>query len=264
LYEVALISPSTIELCAFLFMQETVIKRQFYSYESTAKVLFPHLKLSYNDSLLRSSWMKYTVFNQLLQLPSQYLTQSELKQFLEGTDHSRFGVLKRAVAKGLLIRVRRGLYCLSPSFTRKKLHPFELASKIVEPSVISLESALAYHGLISEARSATTSITSGRQKSFKTPFGEYFYQTVPAKNFHLSVERVIEGDAVYHIASPWRAITDYLYCYKKEWACLEAVVEALKLDIKKLPFLTAVEAELLKKYYHHQRVTQFISSVAQQ
>lgn len=205
--------------------------------------------------------MSYAIYAQLRELQGRYLSQTELKYALDGTADSRFAKVKRAVANGLLIRVRRGLYCLSKDLAREKPHPYVLADRIYGPSFISLESALSYHGLIPEGVKVVTSVTGRRRNYFTTPLGDYSYMTVPTKNFMLSIQRVVDGDAVYFMASPWRAIADYVYCYKKNWRNIEPLVDSLRMEPETIPKLTQEEADLLIEYYHHHRVTQFLLGV---
>jgi hypothetical protein len=51
------------------------------------------------------------------------------------------GVLKRALAKGEVLRVARGLYCLRSDLLAFKLDPHVFAPLICEPSYLSFESA---------------------------------------------------------------------------------------------------------------------------
>ncbi len=205
--------------------------------------------------------MSYTIYVNLQQLKTQYITQTELKYILDGSEDSRYAKIKRAVAGGLLIRVRRGLYCLNPSLAREKPHPYELADRIYGPSVISLESALSYHGLIPEGVKVITSVSPRRRNYFKTPLGNYSYMTVPSKNFMQSVQRIIDGKAIYFMASPWRAISDYVYCYKRNWSNIEPLVESLRMEKEEIPKLMQEEAEQLIEYYNQQRITQFLLGV---
>jgi predicted transcriptional regulator of viral defense system len=202
--------------------------------------------------------MSYSTYAKLQSLKRPYLSQTELKFILGGTKDSQFAKVKRAVANKVLTRIRRGLYCLSHPWGGEKPHPFSLAERIYGPSFISLESALSNHGLIPEGVKIVTSVTARRQNYFKTPLGDYSYMTVPKNNFLLSVERVVDGEAVYFMATPWRAIADYVYCYKKKWNTIEPLVASLRMELEDLPQLTQEEADELIEYYHHTRITQFL------
>ena len=56
--------------------------------------------------------------------------------------------LSRWTAAGYLYQVRRGLYALAPPYRKVEPHPFLAANRIVRPSYVSLQSALAFHGFI--------------------------------------------------------------------------------------------------------------------
>lgn len=58
------------------------------------------------------------------------------------------------------------------------------------PSTISLESALAFHGLIPEAIYQTTSTTQKRTCRFSTPLGDFIYHAVPSCNTLAGVESI--------------------------------------------------------------------------
>ena len=107
----------------------------------------------------------------LEQIPYDTITDTELSGLLEGSEASRHNQLKRVLAKGELLHIRRGVYQLAKRYQRKPLNPFELAQKIYGPSYISFESALSYHGLIPEAvysiSSASLSASSSSGRSAK-------------------------------------------------------------------------------------------------
>jgi predicted transcriptional regulator of viral defense system len=47
-----------------------------------------------------------------------------------------------------LYQLRRGLYAVAPPFQKVKPHLFLVANRMVQPSFVSLQSALAYYSLI--------------------------------------------------------------------------------------------------------------------
>src|SRR5580698_4123620 len=78
------------------------------------------------------------------------LSDIDLHNLLGGTSAARYGMVNKAIKKGELIKIRRGLYLLADKYRHKKLSKFFLASRIVPHSYISLESALSYYGWIPE------------------------------------------------------------------------------------------------------------------
>ena len=112
--------------------------------------------------------------------------------------------------KGVIIRVKKGLYVFGDDY-RKHLFCRELlANLIYGPSFVSLEYALSYHGLIPERVSTVTSVTSKRGKRFETPVGSFLYRPTPRPAFHLGMDRVEQGDVSFLIARPERALADKL------------------------------------------------------
>src|SRR5579863_1173434 len=101
---------------------------------------------------------KFSLERTLQGYPRPYLTDAELEALLEGTPDSRYGKVKRLLAQGKLLHIRRGLYCLTDMLGYLiKPHPFELAQYIYGPSYISFESALSFYQLIPETVYTVTS-----------------------------------------------------------------------------------------------------------
>lgn len=193
---------------------------------------------------------------------SNYLTDNELVALLDGTANSRYSKVKRLLADGKLIRIRRGLYCLTEALGHsEKPHPFELAQSIYYPSYISLESALSFHNLIPEAVYAITSVCTKRAKVFHTPLGRFTYQHLPPENFYTEVTFIKQDHFQCLLAKPWKAICDYIYCYKKEWDSLDLLLENLRIAEEDLPTLRYEEMQILMNYYHHKRITTFLKGV---
>lgn len=199
--------------------------------------------------------------NILWNTPSVYITDHQLAHALGGSKDSLYARLNRAVKKGQLIRVKRGLYCVSERLALKRPHPFELAQLIYGPSYISVESALSYHGLIPEAVHSITATTTKRNNEFKTPLGNFTYCRLPTKDFFVGVNHLTEGHHQFMLASPWKALLDYIYCYKKNWTSLEPVEHNLRIDLDDLPRISQKELERLQTFYHRNSIDRFIKNI---
>lgn len=86
--------------------------------------------------------------------------------------------LSRWCAAGRVIQLRRGVYCLAPPYRKVVPHPFVLANAIVRASTVSLQSALAWHGMIPEYTPVTTSVTTRRAGHWSTPLGDFHYRHI--------------------------------------------------------------------------------------
>lgn len=206
--------------------------------------------------------MVKSIESKLRALPHPYLTDVELDIMINGTRDSRYGKVKRLLAQGKLLHIRRGLYCITEEIgCLKKPHPFELAQYIYGPSYISLESALSFYGLIPEAVYTVTSVTCRRAKEFQTPLGQFSYLHLPEENFFTEVNIIEENGYRFFVAKPWKAICDYVYCYKKECVELFPLLDSLRIDRDTLPVLRSEEIQRLDDYYHHARISRFLKNI---
>lgn len=109
---------------------------------------------------------------------------------------------------GMIIRIKKGLYVFGKDYRRRPYCRELLANLIYGPSLVSLEYALGYYGLIPERVETVTSVTSGRARRFETPAGLFTYRPSPC----LSVGAELTGqeEARYLIALPERALADHI------------------------------------------------------
>jgi predicted transcriptional regulator of viral defense system len=115
------------------------------------------------------------------------------------------------MARGTIIRVKKGLYVFGESERRQPFCRELLANLIYGPSYVSLEYALHYHGLTPEWAETVTSVTCGRSRTFDTPVGTFFYRMIPLEAFRTGMDQ-IELDAGRHflMAVPEKALADRL------------------------------------------------------
>lgn len=114
----------------------------------------------------------------------------------------------REIKKGNLIKIINGLY-----ETDSSVNGYLLAGSIYGPSYLSFDFALSYYGLIPEKVTAFTSATCDKKKkkSYNNEFGTYLYRDVPTEVYPLGIKIIEEGEYVYQIAIPEKAICDKLY-----------------------------------------------------
>lgn len=119
--------------------------------------------------------------------------------------------LSRWTAAGRIFQLRRGLYALAPPFQKVKPHPFLVANRLVRGSYVSLQSALAYYGLIPEAVPVTTSVTTLRPGSWETPLGVYEYRHVKTELFFGYQRTNLGEDQHAFVATPEKALLDLVH-----------------------------------------------------
>jgi predicted transcriptional regulator of viral defense system len=171
-------------------------------------------------------------------------------------------LLKRAVARGEVWRIRRGLYCLAGRYTQGSVDPLELAQRIHGPSYISLETALSHHLWIPEAVHAITSVALGRARSFATPAGLFSFTPVPQRRFLSGVRRVsVEGGGSFFLATPLKALADHVYVQRCDWQSAAPVVESLRVEDESLAELTGQLFDEVMSAYKPGRVSRFLAGL---
>ena len=182
----------------------------------------------------------------------------DMATLLPEGDNTRQALIKRAIASGELIHIRRGLYCLAPLYQKSRQSPYSIAQHIYGPSYISLESALRWHGWIPEAVSTYTSASFKNSKNFDTPLGLFSYRRIPQKVFYTGVKQVTdENGCVFLIATPLKALADYVYAYKRDWSGIEPVMKSLRVEPEEFEQLTSEEFDALATNYKSRRVQRF-------
>lgn len=119
--------------------------------------------------------------------------------------------ISRWVSSGRLTRLRRGLYVVNAPYRARLPHPFRMAGRLVEPSYVSLESALAFRGVTESASSVISSVTTRRTAAYDTPLGRFRYQVVKPALFGGYEELELPDGQLAHVATAEKALVDLLY-----------------------------------------------------
>ena len=134
-------------------------------------------------------------------------------QILAG-EHSPANVrsqLNRWVRSGHVLRLRRGVYALVKPYRQAMAHPFSVANVLKKASYVSLQSALAYYGMIPEYVPVTTSVTTSRPEQFETPIGRFEFRHVTNRLFYGFSEKEVAPGEFALLADPYKALVDLLY-----------------------------------------------------
>lgn len=142
------------------------------------------------------------------QYAEEPLTRQLLLDLLK--DYKRpFDKISELVKSDLLIPVKRGLYVAGNRLKIEKPGTFLLANHLHGPSYVSLESALAYYGMIPERVYETTSATTESSKAFSSVIGRFSYQHIPLPyySFGITIADLSPRQSV-QVASPEKALCD--------------------------------------------------------
>lgn len=202
-----------------------------------------------------------TVTDYFLRRGATVFTQSDVATVLSGSPNRRHGLVKRALAKGEILGIRRGLYCLPRPYQKRPLRIHTLAQQIYGPSYVSFEAALSYHGWIPEAVYTCTCTCLGKAKLFETPLGRFDYKRVPQKVLYVGVDRDVDanGNAAF-IASPAKALADYIYLHDPPWETIEGASGSLRIEMDDLLGASPEDLAELEENYSNKRVRAFLQA----
>ena len=113
--------------------------------------------------------------------------------------------------EGKLIRLKKGMYVVSPDVNKQLLSIELIANHIYGPSYVSMESALRYYGLIPEQVYTVRSMIAGRSKKFENSIGNFEYITVDERYYPIGItQQKVENKYNFLIASPEKALCDMI------------------------------------------------------
>ena len=113
-------------------------------------------------------------------------------------------------AAGQIIRLKRGLYVVSPKVSRVALSTELIANHLYAPSYVSKQTALRYYGLIPEAVYTTQSMTVKHSRNFDTPVGCFEFQNIAREAFSIGITYINKQSYSFLIATPEKALCDMI------------------------------------------------------
>ena len=119
--------------------------------------------------------------------------------------------LSRWVQTGRVVQLRRGLYTLATPYQQTPPHPFLVANSMLPGSYVSLQSALAYYGLIPEYVVQTLSVTTQRPAHWYNALGDFRFQHLAPHLFFGYQQVAFAPSQEAFIAFPEKALLDLVH-----------------------------------------------------
>ena len=111
---------------------------------------------------------------------------------------------------GKLVRLKKGLYVVSPYVLRSPLSTELIANHLYAPSYVSMSSALRYYGLIPEAVYTMQSMTVKHSRSFDTPLGHFQFTRISREAFPIGITSINKQSYSFLMATPEKALCDLI------------------------------------------------------
>lgn len=185
--------------------------------------------------------------------------------WVRGSADAEAGLIKRALAAREVLRICRGLYCLADRYRDRPVDSYAVAQFIMGPSYVSLEAALAFHGWLPEAVETVTSVCAARSRRFLTPIGSFRFDRVPQRNLFAGVARVPRGhDQAAFIATPLKALADYVSVHRTDWCGSESPIDSLRLPPDCLAAIEPGQCAALAANYRSRRVRRFLAGLGRE
>ncbi len=162
--------------------------------------------------------------------------------------------------KGLILSLRKGLYVLNKHDRSLEPSPFYLANQIFIPSYVSMESALAYYGLIPEFVSSIISITTRKTCAFKNEFGAFNYRHIkPAAYTGFTSIRESENMSVL-MALPEKAVVDFIYLNLSEFDTRDEEIFEKSYRFQNCENLDLKKLRAYAKYFNTHKLTDIVEA----
>lgn len=163
------------------------------------------IKIGIND-------MKYEAFLTVIRKNKLYIfSADEMSKYFPGSSsRTSQNQLQSWAQKGLMIRLKRGLYQIRFAEGGPELPDLYVANRLYEPSYVSLETMLSFYSLIPEVAAGVTSVTTRQTKYFRNKLGGFKYSSCKTEAFGGYRIMLYEGFKVY-VAEPEKALVDFVY-----------------------------------------------------
>ena len=170
---------------------------------------------------------------------------------------------KRIEEKNDIIRLKRGIYVVSPEISGKLLNEFLIANHLYGPSYVSMQSALRFYGLIPERVYGITSMTTGLAKRYSNKIAEFTYVHCPENYYNVGVRSQQEEGMSFLIATREKALCDLMiYTPNLNLRYLSEIKSFLKEDLRfEMDELKTFDLDLLRECQKRGRKKGMISQL---
>ena len=176
--------------------------------------------------------MNWLDFEQKLNKNGQRIfTPLDVARIMDKSEVAVKFFLHRYTKRGALVYLKKGFYALKAKMPGE----LEIANKIYAPSYISLEYALSFYKVIPETVYTVTSVTSKATREFTVSDIVYKYNKI-RKDLFFGYQPIKKDNALILVASPEKALVDYLYFVSLKKKSIPDRMSFRSLDRRKIYF----------------------------
>ncbi len=183
-------------------------------------------------------------------LQGHLIKEQDLANLFPGTAARRYGLVNKAIKRKELLPLRRGLYMLASQ--QGGVSAYYIANQLVPFSFVTAEAALQFHQWIPERVTQITSMAAfGRNKTTRTFLGDFLYKknSIKLTDFYVGVERIEIHQQFVLMATPLRALVDYVYWHKVKEANVDFLINSLRIEEEHLKTIEISEINALWHVY---------------
>ena len=150
---------------------------------------------------------------------------------------------------GKIIRLKRGLYIVSPAVSKELINMELIANHLYGPSYVSMESALRFYGLIPEQVHTVRSATTNRARRFENQIGTFEYITVSEDYYPVGIRQQTTDKYTILIASPEKALCDMITATPRlRFQSAKAIAAYLENDLRfNMEVLNTMDASIIEQ-----------------
>lgn len=150
---------------------------------------------------------------------------------------------------GKIIRLKRGMYVVSPDDSGKLLSTELIANHLYGPSYVSMESALRHYGLIPESVNLIQSMTIKRSRVFENSVSRFKYFYCSPEYYSIGINQKFGEGYSYLLASPEKALCDLiLFTPAVRPRFVKAMLSYLEEDIRlDMEAFYKMDADIIRK-----------------
>lgn len=155
--------------------------------------------------------------------------------------------------QGVLLSIKRGLYVVATPWRQGDLSLPLIANHLYGPSCVSLEYAMAWHGIIPERVHEVTSVCMRRARTFDNACGRFSYVSVPQAVYPFGIaQHTTAGGVNFLMASSEKALCDKIMTTRNLNAFGRNTMASFLFDDLRVdePTLADFDVSIVQRYAH--------------